>query len=260
MKPILKLFLVFPFLVIGIAFALGDKSTSILNPETNYNLPSGALFNVPKGWLVQPKGGKFILRDPDGKMTLVLAESEESDGQDAINEVWKFYNPNFSSPVMHVNHYTKPDNWEEEYRVWYYVASDENPRKPSETRGLYAISKKKNQRWYVGLLDFDMVAVDKRQAQVDIILGSLKMLGDKAHPTPIPVGRELDAKFLKTFEDFLEQARTRCKVPGAAVAIVKDGKVVYAKGFGVCEKGKIDPVTTKTLFSIASMTKPLTTL
>jgi CubicO group peptidase (beta-lactamase class C family) len=47
-------------------------------------------------------------------------------------------------------------------------------------------------------------------------------------------------------------------VPGLALAIVKDGKVVYAKGYGV---GRLDapvPVTTRTLFAIASNTKAFT--
>jgi CubicO group peptidase (beta-lactamase class C family) len=48
------------------------------------------------------------------------------------------------------------------------------------------------------------------------------------------------------------------KVPGAAVAIVKDQSVVYMKGFGVREMGKSDPVTPDTLFDIGSCTKAFT--
>ncbi len=49
------------------------------------------------------------------------------------------------------------------------------------------------------------------------------------------------------------------KVPGAAVAIVLDDRVVYAKGFGVKELGKPDAVTPDTLFGIASNSKAFTT-
>ncbi|HXO05186.1 MAG TPA: serine hydrolase [Candidatus Sulfotelmatobacter sp.] len=48
------------------------------------------------------------------------------------------------------------------------------------------------------------------------------------------------------------------KVPGAAVAIVKDQSVVYMKGFGVRELGKSDSVTPDTLFDIGSCTKAFT--
>jgi CubicO group peptidase (beta-lactamase class C family) len=47
-------------------------------------------------------------------------------------------------------------------------------------------------------------------------------------------------------------------VPGVAVAVVKDGKVVLAKGYGVKEKGKPALVDATTQFGIASNTKIFT--
>jgi len=47
-------------------------------------------------------------------------------------------------------------------------------------------------------------------------------------------------------------------VPGMAIAIVKDGKVIAAKGFGVRKLGDPAPVTDKTLFEIASNSKAFT--
>jgi CubicO group peptidase (beta-lactamase class C family) len=54
-------------------------------------------------------------------------------------------------------------------------------------------------------------------------------------------------RVLKTFD-----------VPGMAVAIVKDGKVVAAKGYGVRKLGDPTPVDGKTLFEIASNSKAFT--
>ncbi|GGY07719.1 serine hydrolase [Massilia dura] len=54
-------------------------------------------------------------------------------------------------------------------------------------------------------------------------------------------------RVLKTFD-----------VPGIAIAIVKDGKVVAAQGFGVRRLGDPAPVTPKTLFEIASNSKAFT--
>ena len=48
-------------------------------------------------------------------------------------------------------------------------------------------------------------------------------------------------------------------VPGASVAIVKDGKVVLAKGYGVRKLGESGAVDADTLFQIASNTKAFTT-
>jgi CubicO group peptidase (beta-lactamase class C family) len=45
--------------------------------------------------------------------------------------------------------------------------------------------------------------------------------------------------------------------PGIAVGVVHNGRLVYAKGFGVATLGRPDkPVTTQTLFHMASVTKP----
>jgi len=47
------------------------------------------------------------------------------------------------------------------------------------------------------------------------------------------------------------------KIPGLAVGIVEDGKLVYSRGFGVMNLGgPARPVTAKTLFHMASVTKP----
>jgi CubicO group peptidase (beta-lactamase class C family) len=46
--------------------------------------------------------------------------------------------------------------------------------------------------------------------------------------------------------------------PGMAIAIVKDDKVVLAKGYGTRELGKAAPVDENTLFAIASNSKAFT--
>jgi CubicO group peptidase (beta-lactamase class C family) len=56
----------------------------------------------------------------------------------------------------------------------------------------------------------------------------------------------------------VERARQEFNVPGIAVAIVKDGRVVMQKGYGVRTLGKPDVVTPDTLFGIASNTKAFT--
>lgn len=48
------------------------------------------------------------------------------------------------------------------------------------------------------------------------------------------------------------------EVPGLAVAVVKDGQVVIAKGYGVRKLGEATPVDEHTLFGIASNSKAFT--
>ncbi|MBL7703577.1 MAG: beta-lactamase family protein [Ferruginibacter sp.] len=48
------------------------------------------------------------------------------------------------------------------------------------------------------------------------------------------------------------------KTPGVAIAIVKDGKVVFKKGYGMANLNYNIPVTTQTVFNIASVSKQFT--
>jgi CubicO group peptidase (beta-lactamase class C family) len=57
---------------------------------------------------------------------------------------------------------------------------------------------------------------------------------------------------------YIREAMQRWEVPGLAIAVVKDGEVVVARGYGVCEVGGDRPVTENTVFSIASCTKSFT--
>lgn len=47
------------------------------------------------------------------------------------------------------------------------------------------------------------------------------------------------------------------RIPGASIAIIDDGRVVWARGFGVKESGNTDSVTTTTLFQAQSISKPI---
>jgi CubicO group peptidase (beta-lactamase class C family) len=64
---------------------------------------------------------------------------------------------------------------------------------------------------------------------------------------------------LKDFEASIEQIMKDWQVPGVALAIVKDNEVFFKKGFGWRDLEKKLPVTTNTVFPIASLTKAFTT-
>lgn len=252
-------FLASLFLATFAIHSYADDPSTILNPDISYTMPSGASFNVPKGWNVKSKDKMFILTDPDNSVTMVMSESEKMAATDAIHEAWINYEPDFSSPIIH-KVIGKSEVWDQIYRFWYFVPNGDYAYKASEKRGLFAMARQRHDRWYVGLMEYEYASGDKRQAQIDDIFSSIRLAGEKPTPTPATQVMAVGDKFFKVFEDFVEHARNDSKVPGAAVAIVKDGKIVYEKGFGVCEIGKEAPVTPKTLFSIASMTKPLTSL
>jgi CubicO group peptidase (beta-lactamase class C family) len=63
---------------------------------------------------------------------------------------------------------------------------------------------------------------------------------------------------LQGLDDYVNKAIKDWKVPGIAIAVIKDDKIVYAKGYGVRELGKSAPVDENTLFAIGSSSKAFT--
>jgi CubicO group peptidase (beta-lactamase class C family) len=63
---------------------------------------------------------------------------------------------------------------------------------------------------------------------------------------------------LNGLDSFIEQVMKDWHVPGLAVAIMKDGKVVYSQGFGYRDVKKGSKVTPHTLFAIGSCSKSFT--
>jgi CubicO group peptidase (beta-lactamase class C family) len=60
------------------------------------------------------------------------------------------------------------------------------------------------------------------------------------------------------FDEYVNKAIKDWGVPGVAIAIVKDDKIVFAKGFGVRELNKPEPVDQLTIFAIGSSSKAFT--
>jgi CubicO group peptidase (beta-lactamase class C family) len=57
---------------------------------------------------------------------------------------------------------------------------------------------------------------------------------------------EAQVEPLAGLDDYISQAMTTFQVPGVAVAVVKDGKVVLAKGYGVRKLGEPAKVDERT--------------
>ena len=68
----------------------------------------------------------------------------------------------------------------------------------------------------------------------------------------------LTAAQLRALDSHIEQVRQQWSIPGLSIAIVQGDSVVFAKGYGVKEVGKTDPVDDRTLFSIGSSGKSMT--
>ena len=63
---------------------------------------------------------------------------------------------------------------------------------------------------------------------------------------------------LAGFDELMRNFMRENEIPGAALAVAKDGRLVYARGFGYANRERQEPVQHDSLFRIASISKPLT--
>lgn len=86
--------------------------------------------------------------------------------------------------------------------------------------------------------------------RISLIIALLTIVLTPSYAAPDPLAG-LDSYITKSMKDW--------KIPGLAIAVVKDDKIVYIKGFGTREVGKDEPVDENTVFAIGSTTKAFTT-
>lgn len=53
----------------------------------------------------------------------------------------------------------------------------------------------------------------------------------------------------------LQERMAHWKVPGLSIAVIREGKIAWAKGYGVLQAGGKEPVDTETMFSVGSVSK-----
>jgi CubicO group peptidase (beta-lactamase class C family) len=64
----------------------------------------------------------------------------------------------------------------------------------------------------------------------------------------------------RSFEEFTKELMDREHIAGAAVAVSRNGEVIYSKGFGVRDLATGDAVTPETIFGVASVSKSFTAM
>ena len=82
-----------------------------------------------------------------------------------------------------------------------------------------------------------------------------------AHAGPLPEAKPDEVGFsqagLARMDDFFAREIAAKRVPGAVVAIARDGKLVHYKAYGQLDAAKGTPMPIDAVFALASMTKPM---
>lgn len=249
MKPLTAL------LVVSLASLAQQSALDFkeLAEDTKLTSASGATFTVAKGWHVARADGLIVIQEPQRELAAAFAEVTAANVEAAIGQAWSRWKPDFARVVRQTAKPPANSGWDEIAQIAYQTAADER-------RIVTGIARRKGTTYYVTLIDGAIAAAERRGAQLNIAIGSFEvasrteenLAGRKAHP--------LDAARAEKFVAFAEEARRQSGVPGVALAVIQDGRIVLEKGLGVRELGTNTPVTPATLFMIGSMTKPLTSL
>ncbi len=221
-------------------------------PET---LPSGTTFTLPKDWSLSSGPGWMDARPPEGDSDLVVVEvAEAKDGPDAAAKAWAaFRPPGMSRKILLTPALPASDRWDGGVQVAYEVS-------PNEHRSVAAVAVTSGGRWTVILVDVNAATMEKRQAQAALVTQSLKPGGKARETFAGRTPHRLDPERVAALKAFVESSMKTLGVPGASIALIDHGQVVFEGGFGVRELGKPEPVDAHTLFMIASNTKGMSTL
>ena len=94
-----------------------------------------------------------------------------------------------------------------------------------------------------------------------IAIATLAIIGLGAHAAPLPEASPDEAGFsrqgLERMDAFFAREIAAKRVPGAVVAIARDGKLVHFKAYGQLDPVKGTPMPLDAIFALASMTKPM---
>jgi CubicO group peptidase (beta-lactamase class C family) len=235
---------------INAASAQGPEKLSADTPKTTV---LGSAFIAPKDWSIRVEGPATILEAPEGDSWVVLVDVQAKTQDEALAVAWRAYKPDAKWPLKVTNDLPDRDGWSRR-RLYDYQTS------PNEKRGVDAVVSYSGSNWTVVIEDVSDAVAGKRGGQLALIFSRLLPKGYSRESFSGKKANTLDSARIAELGRFAEQGKKVLGVPGVALGLVQDGKVVFAGGFGVKELGGTEKPDGDTLFMIASNTKAMTTL
>ncbi len=249
---LLALLLASPFAVSTVHAADEKAATAEAAPDTPSATPRGTTFILPAGWTQRVQGNAVLVMPPEGDGSRVaIVDAKAATADEAIAEAWAILG--MTPKLMVATDAAPKDGWDARRFYDYDVAVNAK-------RVVAASAYRKGTTWTAVAVDVDQAIAEKRGSQFGKLSQRLQPGGYSRESFAGRTAHKLDAARLQQVASFVEAMREEFDVPGVAVGIVQDGKVVMSQGFGVRQLGKPEKVDGDTRFMIASNTKALTTL
>jgi len=215
--------------------------------------PGGATFTAPSGWSIVTDKNLVILEPPEADTHIAIVDSQAADASAAVAAGWAAYKPEAKRPLKLVTPRPAREGWDER-QVFDYETS------PNERAVVQVVAMRAGSTWTVFILDGSEPTVEKRGAPIGLIFESLRPKGYQRESFAGRKPQPLDAAHIAQIKAFVETSMQELGIPGASMALIDGGKVVYEGGFGVRKLGKPERVDENTVFMAASNTKGMTTL
>ena len=93
---------------------------------------------------------------------------------------------------------------------------------------------------------------------INSLLGMLRCSSNTTSNEVAALKTNIDKdSLIAQLETQIPQTMAKAMIPGLSLAVIRDGKLLWTKGFGVKQAGVGDSVTTETIFEAASFSKPV---
>lgn len=232
----------------------GPKPTpQLVTADSPRTTPAGNTFLVPAGWSIASDATSATLQPPEPDTQIAIFDVHAPDAAGAVASAWASFRPNMKWPLKVALPIPDRNGWTGGKQFNYETS-------PNERAVVVAVALHSGDMWTVVLADGTEPTFEKRSAQINIIIQSLRPKGYQRESFAGRKALPLTPERIETLKSFVETSMKKLGVPGASLALIDNGKVVYEGGLGVRELGKSTPVDANTLFMAASNTKGMTTL
>jgi CubicO group peptidase (beta-lactamase class C family) len=220
-------------------------------PDRKIILVDGSTLLMAPHWRHRREGELDVLTSPEQTLRMYLLSGEvTTDAEEYARAAWLRVQPAFALKPSRSTQPPATDGWGSVCLITYDVPSDEG-------RMVAAYVKVFGKRSYIALLESPRYDVEKRQAQLNTILQSWCPREFDVKRLDVTAARAFSAI---EFDAFVKASLAELQVPGASIAVIDKGQLVFCEAYGVKEVGKSEPVDRMTNFMVGSITKPLTTL
>lgn len=210
---------------------------------------------LPGVWSLGPEPGDVVtIIGPEGDLRVAfLIVPFQGKPEEVAAAAWRAFDCDFDFPVLHKISMPGAGGWDAIFQVVYNVPE-------AQARVAVAALRILGNKAYCGLISGAKGAVSRRQMQAAEVLQNWKPAGLAEPNLAGSQPRKREEKQSAEMGGFLRHGMAELHIPGAAIAVVQGGRVVFAEGFGVTKVGPNEPVRPDTRFMIGSSTKPLATL